>query len=88
MNDDLFEELVDNLVLARAKIVELEQGPCRFNCRTERESFVAGYENALSAFAAVANGEVVDPSKLRSAALLAYKEWKYGQQDARKGERA
>lgn len=48
----------------KQRIFELEQGSCRFNCRTEKEAFIAGFKAGYGC-------EPGHPMDLR-----AYKEWK------------
>ena len=53
------------LLDAADRIQELEDGSCRFHCRTVKQAFIAGY------LADSQHGEHSD-----EAAELAYKEWK------------
>ena len=36
-----------SVVALRLEVAELKQGACRWNCRTARENFEAGYEAAF-----------------------------------------
>ena len=47
------------------RIQELEDGSCRFNCRTMKQAFIAGY---------LADSQHGEHSE--KAAEMAYKEWK------------
>lgn len=49
----------------RARIKELEDGSCRFHCRTLKQAFIAGY---------LADSQHGEHSRL--AAERAYKEWR------------
>ena len=49
----------------RNRIKELEDGACRFNCRTVKEAFIAGYKADLQ------HDEISDEHAER-----AYQEWK------------
>ena len=55
----------DTVNKLRQRIKELEDGSCRFNCRTTKEAFIAGY------LADTQHGELTVV-----AAEIAYKEWK------------
>ena len=56
----------------KQRIFELEQGGCRFNCRTEKQAFIAGYYAASEVnwdFQAPCDDEMAE---------RAHKEWKDG----------
>jgi len=43
MQGELIAKVVEENKQLKRRISELEDGACRFNCRKEREAFVAGY---------------------------------------------
>lgn len=51
----------------KARIKELEDGACRYNCRTAKEAFMAGYQAALP--------PIGDPSTDREHMEAKYKQW-------------
>ena len=53
-----------------ARIKELEEGSCRFNCRTRKEAFMAGWHR-FAAQAKIMNSN----EEVQKAADRAYKEW-------------
>lgn len=59
-------DLFDEIERLKRRIEELENGVCRFNCRTQREAFIAGTKAALP------DWEEMDPG----APERAFKEWK------------
>lgn len=56
---------------ARKRIKELEDGSCRYNCRTMKEAFKAGFYYMAAEMHVMNSNEVIE-----SAANRAYQEWK------------
>jgi len=55
----------------KARIKELEEGACRFNCRKQKDAWMAGWYR-FAAQAKIMNSD----QELQGAAEAAYKEWK------------
>jgi hypothetical protein len=56
------------------RIEDLEGGACRFNCRTRKAAFMAGFD--AGATDAVDAGQIICPDYYRDITEKAYKEWK------------
>jgi len=65
------DEAADEIERLERRVEELERGPCRFNCRTQREAFVAGF---LAGWKKKA--WCVKPGSDGRHANAAYREWK------------
>ena len=57
----------------KARIFELEQGSCRFNCRTKKEAFLAGFDAGTEDTAEA--GRIIDDDFYKEVTEGAYKEW-------------
>jgi len=54
------------------RILELEEGSCRFNCRTKKEAFIAGFDAAVLD---AEDGIITCEDLQHEVAKEAYKEW-------------
>jgi len=55
------------------RIDELEEGACRFNCRTKKEAFMAGFD--AGALECVDSGLFICDDLKKEVTEAAYKEW-------------
>ena len=68
-NKYTIEILIDEISLRDNKIDELEQGACRFNCRTAKENWIAGWEEGVGSIDFGGDPEYATGEE-------AYNEWK------------
>ena len=54
------------------RIKELEDGCCRFNCRTQKEAYIAGAQDAIYRIKRYEDGAAPTLAEIQKA----YKEWK------------
>jgi len=67
----LEEEVIAPL---RARVKELEEGKCRFNCRTKKEAFLAGWDAAYEDN--VDGGYIICDKFYKKVTEKAYKKWR------------
>jgi len=60
----------------RREVQELREGPCRFNCRTQRDAFLAGFD--AGAADAADSGIIICEDYKRKVIDRAYRDWKRG----------
>lgn len=73
LKDPYVIQLIGTIALLESKIEDLEEGACRFNCRKQKDAFMAGWlacDKLLEYEFCIINEEPIsNPNK-------AYKEWK------------
>jgi hypothetical protein len=65
------DELIASL---RERIFELEQKPCKFNCRTQKDAFLAGFD--AGAEDTIDGGKIICDDFKKEVTEKAYREWK------------
>lgn len=63
----------DYVAHLKQRIHELEQGACRFNCRTRKQAFLAGFDAGTEDV--VESGRIIDDDFYKEVTEQAYKEW-------------
>ena len=65
---------LEGIVLEKVqRIKELESGSCRFNCKSVKQAFLAGFDAGSAD--AVDAGEIIDSAYYREVTEAAFKEW-------------
>ncbi len=62
-----FHGMIREVDLLRSRIAELEDGACRFDCRKQKEAFIAGYKYGY---------DELDFASFEEDWIAGYKTWK------------
>jgi len=74
--DDFEIHDVGYVAYLKGRIFELEQGACRFNCRTRKEAFIDGFRYGVVRVGRIAGvGDSVWSEDDQEMAEMAYKEY-------------
>jgi len=67
-------QLIETISSQQDQIEELESGKCRFNCRTAKEAFLAGFD--VGAEDAFDGGKIIDDDFYKEVTEEAYAAWR------------
>ena len=79
LKDPYVLQLIEALSMQQDRIEELEEGACRFNCRRQKEAFVAGW-NAHT-YRCLNNGIDGRIGYTEEDVQIAFKEWERKRDD-------